>query len=263
MMLNSFWGKYGQQCNKPQVEAFTSPADFYSLLRDESVIISDLRVVNDEMLEIVHRKREGSENVQPNVNIFVACFTTCYARLKLYQDGLSRLKPEQILYFDTDSLIYKRGPTDPTLPLGDFLGDFTNELNDDDFITEFASAGPKNYGYKTAQGKVCCKVRGFSLNARGSSQLNFDILKDNVISEVREPLDVPRDIPVFNPHKITRDKKKKTLNTITEIKRYKVVFDKRIVDRNSFYSYPYGYMKSRPDIEEEERIDLAELLNGQ
>ncbi|KAL9960272.1 hypothetical protein ACROYT_G033710 [Oculina patagonica] len=244
MMLNSFWGKYGQQGNKPQVETFTSPADFYSLLRDESVIITDLRVVNPEMLEIVHKKRDACENIQANVNIFVACFTTCYARLKLYQDGLSRLKPEQILYFDTDSLIYKRAPTDPVLPLGDFLGDFTDELEVGDHITEFAAAGPKNYGYRTSQGKVCCKVRGFSLNVRGSVQLNFETLKDNVLSEVREPLDVPRDIPVFNPHKITRDKKNKTLNTVTEIKRYKVVFDKRVVDPETMASYPYGYARN-------------------
>ena len=31
-------------------------------------------------------------------------------------------------------------------------------------MTEFTSAGPKNYGYKTHQGKVCCKVKGFALN---------------------------------------------------------------------------------------------------
>ena len=40
----------------------------------------------------------------------------------------------------------------------------TGKLNDGDIITEFTSAGPKNYGYKTHQGKVCCKVKGFALN---------------------------------------------------------------------------------------------------
>ena len=33
----------------------------------------------------------------------------------------------------------------------------TTELDDGDFIDELASAGPKNYDYKTNQGKVCCK----------------------------------------------------------------------------------------------------------
>lgn len=264
MMLNSFWGKYGQQSNKNQVEAFTSPADFYKLLRDDSQEISDVRVVNQEMLEVVHKNKEACDPVQVNINIFVACFTTCWARLRLYQEGLAKLRKEQILYFDTDSLIYKHKAGDDVLdaelPLGDYLGEFTSELEDGDHITEFAAAGPKNYGYRTKNGKVVCKVRGFSLNARGSAQLNFETLKENVHDEVQDPIDKPRSIPVFNPQKIVRDNKTKKLETRTEVKRYRVVFDKRVVDRNSFYSYPYGYMKSRPDIEEEERMDLAEHL---
>ncbi|XP_078357381.1 uncharacterized protein LOC144642278 [Oculina patagonica] len=165
--------------------------------------------MSPEMIEVVHKSKEASEEVQPDINIFVTCFTTCWARLKPYQEGLAVLKPEQILYFDTDSLILG---TDPSLPLGDYLGDFTNELDDGDHIVEFAAAGPKNYAYKTKQGKVVCKVRGFSLNVHGAHQLNFDTLRENVIAEVTSPLDKPRDIAVFNPHKITRDNKNKTLN---------------------------------------------------
>ena len=69
-----------------------------------------------------------------------------------------------MLYSNTDSVIYTTKPEQPRIPLGDYLGEMTNELNDNDVITEFTSAGPKNYGYKTRQGKVCCKVRGLTLN---------------------------------------------------------------------------------------------------
>ncbi len=242
MMLNSFWGKYGQQGNKHQVEAFTSPAEFYQLLNDDSKQIHDIRVVNDEMLEVVHNNVEEWDPVQVNINIFIACLTTCWARLKLYREGLLQLQPEQTLYFDTDSIIYTAKPGQPVLPLGDFLGEFTDELGEGDHIVEFASAGPKNYGYRTATGKVECKVRGFSLNTRGSRQLNFDILKQNVIDEVTIPLEEERrQIPVFNPHKITRDVRTKQLTTETEIKRYQVVCDKRVIDPKTFLTYPYGY----------------------
>ena len=47
------------------------------------------------------------------------------------------------------------------------LGEFTNELDDGDHITEFVAAGPKNYAYNTFKGKQCCKVRRFTLNKRG------------------------------------------------------------------------------------------------
>lgn len=73
-------------------------------------------------------------------------------------------------------MIYKHAPGQPKLPTGDYLGQFKDEVAGDSII-EFAIAGPKNYGYKTHQGKVECKVRGFSLNARGQEQLNYETLK--------------------------------------------------------------------------------------
>ena len=70
---------------------------------------------------------------------------------------------------------------------------------------EFAAAGPKNYAYKTQQGHVERKARGFRLNSRGQEQLNFDILRNNVQSELQRPLKEARSIPVWNPFKIVRD----------------------------------------------------------
>ena len=251
MMLNSFWGKYGQQGNKSQVESISSPSKLYELLNDDSRVLQTLRVMNDEMIEVVHKRVDEEEKVQVNINIFVACFTTCWARLKLYREGLSQLLPQQVLYFDTDSIIFSHRPGQPMLPLGDHLGEFTSELKPDDHIVEFAAAGPKNYGYRTHRGKVECKVRGFTLNARGQDQLNFDLLKANVIDDVTIPLDDPRVIPVHNPHKIKRNADTKTLSTVEETKRYKVVFDKRVVDPDTFLSYPYGYEKQATQLDDD------------
>ena len=239
LTLNSFWGKFGQQPNKSQLEAITSPARLYQLLqKKEDLHLHAIRVVNPEMLEVVYNNITEAVPIQPNINIFVAAFTTCHARLHLYREGLARLQPHQVLYMDTDSLIYKGAPGLPDLPCGPYLGQFKNELDDDDAIVEFAAAGPKNYGYRTRQGKVECKVRGFSLNVRGRQQPNFDLLKKNVLDELQRPKDQPRILPVFNPHKITRD-----VATQTEIKRYQLVADKRVIDANSFHSFPYGFTR--------------------
>lgn len=70
--------------------------------------------------------------MQNNVNIFVACFTTSYARLKLY-NTLDTLK-ERVLYMDTDSVIYTQKPTESLIPVGNYLGQFTNELDEGDYI---------------------------------------------------------------------------------------------------------------------------------
>ena len=52
---------------------------------------------------------------------------------------------------------------------------------------EFVSGGPKNYGYKTKNGKVECKVRGFRLNSESKTQLNYDVMRQNVLDEIQQP----------------------------------------------------------------------------
>jgi len=119
----------------------------------------------------------------------------------------------------------------------------TNELNDGDHIIELTSAGPKNYGFKTTDGKDCCKVRGFSLNVRGSQQLNYGVMKQNLLDEIRNPLDERRNIDVNEPNYFHRSQATKHLKVIPRIKRYGLVFDKRVVDPDTFKSYPYGFTR--------------------
>ena len=119
-------------------------------------------------------------------NIFIADFTTSHARLKLYE-SLDILQ-EQVLYYDTDSGVYKWRPHQPSIAIGDYVGDMTDEL-DGDVITEFVSGGAKKYGYKTRESKVVCKVCGFTLNIRGSAVLNFETMKDNILAELDNTLD--------------------------------------------------------------------------
>lgn len=74
-------------------------------------------------------------------NIFIALFTTALARLKLYEE-LQKLE-EQVLYYDTDSIIHRRKQDQVKLPLGKFLGQFTDEL-EGGHKDEFEAAGPKS-----------------------------------------------------------------------------------------------------------------------
>jgi len=71
---------------------------------------------------------------------------SCHALLRLYWLGLSVLNPEEVIYMDTDSIIYKRRPGVPKLPTGLYLGQFKDELDGNDVILEFAATGPINYG---------------------------------------------------------------------------------------------------------------------
>ena len=193
--------------------------------------------------------------MSPNLNIFIACFTTCWARLCLYE-ALDLLQ-EHVLYFDTDSVVFRSFPDQVKPALGNYLGDFKNELAEGDTITEFASGGPKNYGYKTRQGKQECKLQGISLNSEGPKQLNFKVFKQNVLDDIQTPLDsAVRKTKVVKPYHIVHHAKDYTITTEPQTKNYQMVYSKRVIDPASFMTYPYGYQAALNN----QDMDNVELL---
>ncbi|GBN71440.1 hypothetical protein AVEN_57721-1 [Araneus ventricosus] len=166
-----------------------------------------------------------------STNIFLAAFTACYPRLKLYSE-LERLGRAAI-YFDTDSIIYQTdGQNDP--PTGNFLGDFTDEL-DGRIITSFVSRGPKNYAYNLNDGTSNCKSKGFCRNFKNSLLLNYETVKEFVCS-----LDKTAVKSIVNPRKITVEKKKRRVINEEETRKYRLVYDKRVI-QSDFSTLPYGF----------------------
>ena len=114
---------------------------------------------------------------------------------------------------------------------------------DGDVITEFVSAGAKNYTYITRERNHECKVRGFTLNVRGSTILNFQTMKDNILAELENPLDQRRTTIVLTPYYFKRDLEQKKIKVVPRIKQYGLVFDKRVINVDTKSSYPYGYQR--------------------
>ena len=239
MMLNSMWGKFGQRLNKTQVQTFDDPQAFHRFLATSTLDVRHVSVMNDDMVKVHYQYQDQDIPVSPNLNIFVACLTTCWARLWLYA-ALEQLQ-QRVLYYDTDSIVFLQDEGQCNPVLGNHLGEFTSELDDDGYIVEFVSGGPKNYGYQTHKGKVECKVRGFRLNSEGKTQLNYKVIRQNVLDEIQKPLQKPRQTQVIKTHQIVRDPQTYQLYTFPDYKRYQLVYDKRVVDPISFQTYPYGY----------------------
>lgn len=76
------------------------------------------------------------------------------------------------------------------------------------------------------------------------------------MDKVTVPLDEPQVIPVDNPHKIRQNADTKTLKTVKETKRYRVVFDKRMVNPDTFQSYPYRYTRAEFEDVNMQSIDM-------
>eukprot|EP00057_Strongylocentrotus_purpuratus_P035473 XP_799265.2 PREDICTED: uncharacterized protein LOC594742 [Strongylocentrotus purpuratus] len=239
LMLNSFWGRFGMRSNLPNVNVISDPAQLYALLTSDEYRVLDLNFINDEMVEVRYVKNDEFEEQSPRSNVVIAAFTTAQARLKLY-DVIDRVG-ERVLYYDTDSVIYlerSNRPDEWCPPLGDYLGDLTDEL-DGRYITSFISGGPKNYAYTTNTGESTCKVKGITLNYSNSQVINYETMKQMVKNVGSGPSEK---ITVTNPHQITRVNKRQRIETRMGRKDYRVVYDKRVI-KPDFFTIPYGYVE--------------------
>ena len=184
------------------------PKRFFDLLNSAEFEVSNAHMVNEEMVEVHYKNVKEFAEQNNKVNVVIAAFTTAYARLKLYD--LLDLLQERVLYYDTDSVIYVHKPGEPDPPLGNYLGDLTDELNGD-YITSFVSGGPKNYAYRTKNGKTDTKIRGITLDYAATGKLNHDVVRALVHLHVN--CKTEGKVTVDIPFKITRDKKEKNIVT--------------------------------------------------
>jgi hypothetical protein len=128
----------------------------------------------------------------------------------------------------------------PSVKIGDYLGDLTNELEEygsDSFIEQFLSGGPKNYAFSvffpsTGKRTTKCKVKGITLNYKNSKVVNFDTLNQMILQNAPP-------IHVHNPRNIKR-KQGGVVVSEPESKEHKVVYKKRRLMDN-LNSLPYGY----------------------
>ena len=79
------WGKFGQRNDKTQHREFTRAQEFYDFLAKEGNKISYISSLTKECVEVHYKKESHFQDISPNLNIFIACFTTCWARLRLYE----------------------------------------------------------------------------------------------------------------------------------------------------------------------------------
>ena len=111
LMLNSLWGKFGQRDNLMQVKTFFDPLPFQLYMDSDQHDIRYLSRLDENWVEVYYRAKDECEELNGNTNVFIAAFTTCWARLWLYE--ALELLGKQVLYYDTDSVFYVHRPDQP------------------------------------------------------------------------------------------------------------------------------------------------------
>lgn len=84
-------------------------------------------------------------------------------------------------------------------------------------------------------------MRGFTLNYETLQKLNYETMKANILKELDEPLQERRQIAIEIPDCFDRDQVTKKIRLTKRVKKYGLVFDKRVIDAATRVSTPYGY----------------------
>ena len=247
LCLNSLWGKFGQRLNMTKSILVPNIAEFYKIIRNpqyEDFNCMELGKKGDKTRKCLINYKVKEEFVENdyNTNIGIACFTTSSARLRLYEalETLGR----QVLYFDTDSVVYvydKNNPEHKKMECGDLLGEWTDECEGNLIIGIFVTTGPKAYSYITNDGEAHTKIKGFNLNWNAGKSINHDkivkLVKDKYIDDKEYKLSVE-----YNMLKRNQDK---TISNFKQKKDYGITYSKREVlppDKyNNIDTIPFGY----------------------
>ena len=99
-------------------------------------------------------------------------------------------------------------------------------------------------------------MRGFTLNVRGRASLNYEVMKANILAELDHPLEQRRVVNVVNPNHFKRDQASKKIGSVEHVKKYGLVFDKRVVDPTTKRSLPFGFTRVGENVDA--LLDLLE-----
>ena len=164
-ILNALWGKFAQNENNTKVEFLSEYDELLNLANNQNNELTLVDFINENVTRVTYKKKEEMNIPLKTGNVIVASFVTAYARLELF--NLINKLQKKVLSFDTDSVIYSSCEGDEIVKTGNYLGQLTNELPDDEWITHFCSTGPKSYSYITNLNKETVHIKGLSLNNEG------------------------------------------------------------------------------------------------
>jgi len=243
LCLNSLWGKFGQRLNMPKNEIISDSNIFTKIMFNDQYTGQSWNMIDDLRMEMTYKVKDEFIQDDYNTNIAIASYTTSHARLRLYW-ALERLNT-QVLYHDTDSVVYvydKNNKDHFRLTNGDYLGDWTDELDGVDMCGTFLGAGPKNYSYETTDGKLHTKIKGFTLDYQSTKEggLNHKSMEETIDNRNKKGNKIP-----INYNMITRNKKTKVMTTRPITKNYGFVYDKRDIQKEdkdgNIDTLPFGY----------------------
>lgn len=190
MLQNSLYGKFGQKTLVEQLRVITDQAQLWELLQDEKKQIMDLEQVPDvPVMYAKYLDHAPRDYIRPRIfaNPMIAAWTTALGRITLIK-RVYEVGPENVLYMDTDSVMYTQPLNTPTYPRGNCLGEWECELPDGERISHFVSTGPKCYSVHTSNDNVFTHLKGWRECVGVNELFEFRSLLNQVFDDSDEPV---------------------------------------------------------------------------
>jgi len=163
--MNGLYGKFGQK--KYKTNLFCDLWKLKSIIKKNftnEVSFDYNEVIN--MYYVSYKDTSLNNSISIGNMVHIASYIASHARTNL-SAFLRKVGFENVIYFDTDSCIFKYNK-DPKncsklkdlIDLSE-LGKWKNETGED-YIKEVITLGPKMYGYKTNEGKETIHIKGIN-----------------------------------------------------------------------------------------------------
>uniref|UniRef100_A0A914M0Y3 DNA-directed DNA polymerase n=1 Tax=Meloidogyne incognita TaxID=6306 RepID=A0A914M0Y3_MELIC len=252
LMLNNLWGRFSLRNFGLSQCVITDDLEEYEKYRDDkSITVTSVDELTPEILLISFMKNKEWIEEHDCSNIVISLWTTSAARIHLLRSmqKVVRTVGCNLLYTDTDSLIYVHPEDINPLQLGPHIGMFTDEYPKHR-IVEYVSGGAKQYGLKLIkldgqqqqpEFEYILKVRGMTLNfdVTQNQGLRYENFKKQVIRYVRTGIVEP--INIIYPSFLCPSIKNLNVKTISRNKIYKPFVGKGIIRKSDFIVLNFGH----------------------
>ena len=99
----------------------------YGILVDVKKVIKNLHILNNDMIMMEYKQSEEFKELSNKTNVIISAFCSAYTCIKLCQ-VMNKLG-NCVMYHDTVSIIYTYKLQEWIPPIGEYLGDLTDELS--------------------------------------------------------------------------------------------------------------------------------------
>ena len=243
--LNSLWGKFGQRSTLDSYEYVNEWNRLLLNLTNDKTKTNFWHIINKNCVELRYSEDMDYHIEADYISEITAVCTTANARIRLIS-MLHWLDPSQVVYCDTDSVIFLYDENNPNhkypsndtegkpdnISFGNALGEWENECKDGEWIDEVVVAVAKSYAYVTNKGKTVIKQKGITLDRLNSNIFTFENVKAMVLKNV-ELESEKRFQFIWN--------KDKNIETRYISRSAKQTLETKRTLLSDFYTIPFGY----------------------